>query len=142
MITDIEQEIKSLNFEVEGKKLVNDIMDVIRLSFGDITALPTLLARINLNLSACWTKASNKTYFTETIIDEKGQTRCIRLDFIKITEETNGLIGLLRTKFTKGKKYAYINYAEFTPINKSAEKYLSDIMKNDFETIKDKIRKK
>ena len=63
MITDIQQEIKSLNFEVEGKKLVNDIMDVIRLSFGDITALPTLLARINLNLSACWTKASNKTYF-------------------------------------------------------------------------------
>jgi hypothetical protein len=131
---------KSVDIEVDISGLVNDISTIIALSAGNIAALPNFLKGIKTSLKLCWLSGSTKNRTFNKLKNEKDETIYVRLDYVKVTDETKAVLSFLRAGGSTKTEYMYVSYLVLKPLNDAATRACETMMSEDFEVLRTNLR--
>ena len=138
---ELAREMGSGDAKVDIKGLVGDITQLLMITGGNITALPSFLGALDVSLKYYW---SNETAINSSFHktqDEKGDDVYIKFEYKKIAKESGGAFGFMRMNGSTKKEKLSVLYFIAKPVNDSAKKICSDLMNHTIQSMVNKFKK-
>jgi hypothetical protein len=138
---ELSKEISSKEIDVNISELVGDVLKLMAISAGNLTALPSFLSGIKLTLKHYWSNENSKNNSVHKITDDAGETVYIKFEYKKVIEERKMETGLFRSSAASKKESLWLYYfiAKPTKGNKASEKICEELMNNTIQNVINKL---